>query len=372
MKKTLIALLALALTAGAVSCKKDDSQIIPQDDPNTTGGDNEPAYVEGFYNPGRHISSLVTDGETQTWTWDAGSPKQLVSIASAGTSYSFTYKNSGRVATATRTGNGVSLVFTFNYDEDELDRYTIKQQGSADLLADGQISHSGGKISRIEYPSIAADMILDMVNIEGINTSDLQVKRASLATDYGWTDDNVTTTTDNGTVTGGITLGLIYQLAGDQLLANLGNLQNYAGLIELILQNMSDEMIDFTVTLNNTTRYTYDAKHNPFRGFWGDGLLLNTRMLTANNCTGTVSEGNANFACTIVLDLPLTAPAWVPSNYQTYWPILAMLVNGREFPVSRDLPLANETMCTYEYNAKGYPTVINQDDTRSTVTYKED
>ena len=79
MKRAIVALCALAFFAGMVSCKKDkNEEVIPAS--NETGYEN-PTYVEGVFNPGRHLAAIVGPGISQQWSWSEGTPKQLTGIS---------------------------------------------------------------------------------------------------------------------------------------------------------------------------------------------------------------------------------------------------------------------------------------------------
>ena len=371
MKKVFVAILALALLAGAVSCKKDDPT--PADDPTEEGGgnqdsDTEPSYQEGIYNPWRHITCLQNTGTNQQWSWNSGTPRQLTAITdqTSGESYTFTYKNSGLLATATHSEDGNSYLYTYSYDDGELDRYTIKKANTT--MAEGEVSHNtSGKITSASYDNFHPELCLSMIGYD-MDPANVTLTSSSYNVAYTWVGDNVSQVSESGSFAGKVAMSELIDYFGDELTSGISS---YANIVMLFLQEMGDEQVDYTVSVTRSTNYTYDTQRNPFRGFWGEGLMLNDYVLSANNCTASTAVGNGTFNSGITISLPEECPSWVPSTYQFLWSVIRALLNNKEIPINRTIPLNKTLSYTYQYNDKGFPTSITCGDVRTAITYAE-
>lgn len=371
MKRAIVALCALAFFAGMVSCKKDkNEEVIPAS--NETGYEN-PTYVEGVFNPGRHLAAIVGPGISQQWSWSEGTPKQLTGISDVVNtqSYNFSYKGSGRLATSSYNADGNTFVYTFEYDEGWLDELNVRKNGA--LWYEGNASHASGHISRVDYFDLSADFITSMamqlLNRDIDNVS-FGLIEPSFSVDYHWNGENIASEDYSAGVSGRLSLMQLYNLFGDEISG--GNLGSYAALLPLLIENMGDSSYFYTVDVDAAISYTYDSNYNPYLGFWADGLLLNTKVLSANNITSATLSGSVRFVSTITIHLPSECPAWIPEQYQAYWFIIQPLLNGMEIPIDRTFPLEQSQTFDYKYNSTGFPTEYTTSEGKTyTLTYKE-
>lgn len=357
--------------AGMVSCKKDKNEEI---DPIGNETDYEdPTYVEGVFNPGRHVATVVGPAISQQWSWSEGSPKQLTGIVDVvnSESYNFSYKGSGRMANSSyRKGNN-TFSYSYEYDEGWLDELETRKNGA--LWLEGSVSHSNSHISRIDYSELSDDFVKTMASRmlnRDLDNFTFNLDEPSFVVNYHWNGQNVVSEDYEASVVGTMTLSQLSTLFEDGLSGS--SLGSYAALLPLLIQNMGDSSFMYTVDVNATVEYTYDAKHNPYLGFWGDGLLLNTKALSANNITAANVTGSAHFVSSVVLHLPSECPAWIPSQYQAIWFIIQPFLNGMEIPVDRTIPLDQTQGFTYTYNSIGFPVeYTTQDGKTYSITYKE-
>lgn len=362
MKRIVVAICALSMLAGAVSCKKDD--LNP--DENYTN----PTYVEGVFEPGRHLASVMGPGVSQLWSWSDTEPQQLLSISdlvNSGT-YSFTFKGSGRMASASYTAGGNSIAYSYEYDEGTLDRITVRQNGN--IAAVGTAGYAGGKITRIDYSDLSSPFLLQFANqYLGLNLAtdvNIRFNNPSFSDTYVWNGENVTSENFVANLNGTITLSQLANLAGDAIEETLGS---YASMIlPLLVQYMGDSTQNINITINAAITNTYDNKYNPYRGFWGDGLLMQPQALSANNVTSSTVTGTTNMEVT--LSLPTECPE-ILSQYATIWNLVVAMINGQTF--SQDMPINVAHTRTYQYNNIGFPTsYTNENGETFTLTYKED
>ena len=366
MKRIVVAVCALSLMAGVVSCKKDDINNASSNEDTYTN----PTYTEGVFQPGRHLASVLGNGVSQQWSWSATDPQQLTSITdyvNSG-SYSFTYKGSGRLATSTYTAGGSTTSYSFEYDEGTLDRLTIRQNGN--IAAVGTAGYSGGKISQIDYTDIASSLLLQYANAYldmGLPTdANIHFTNPSLSDTYAWSGENVASEHFTGSFNGTVSLSQLSELAGDMISQTLGS---YATtLLPLLVQYLGDSTQTFTATVDATVSNTFDNKYNPYRGFWGDGLMAQPQTLSANNVTSTTATGTVTLSVT--LSLPTECPSAL-SQYSMLWNIVIGMINGQSF--SQSYPINQAHTYTYKYNSIGFPTsCTNEGGEAYTYTYKED
>lgn len=367
MKKFIVALCGLALLAGLSSCKKDDPST--DEEPANTYAD--PAYVEGIFNPGRHIKSIVGPKMSQQWNW-SGSPLQLTDVTDVvnGESYSFSYKGSGRLGVSDIRNSEGTEQYTFTYDDGTLDSYEIRKNNK--MMGRGSVCYAGGHISYITYSDIAANWMIEMSNsLFGMNMStntSIQFDNPMFTDRYTWNGSNVATESVEMDLDGTISLSELFDLFGDQMSGAFGS---YSAILRLMVQAMGDSSYAFSITASANASYKYDSKFNPFRGYWGEGLITNPRALSANNVTSVQNTGSIRFQSNITIDLPSECPAWA-SAFSGAWGIIHMLLNGRSIPIDQTIPLSSTKTYSYSYNSIGFPTqVTDQDNNTFTYTYQE-
>lgn len=369
MKKILTVVCSLVLFFSAVSCKKDNPNGgNPSSDNNTA----VPTYIEGVYNPGMHISSIMGPGRAQSWSWDNSNPKQLTSIRDVtnGSEYTFTYKGSGRWGVSSYTEDGVSHRLTYSYDDGTLDNFEVRQNDL--LMTKAEVFYTAGHIGHISYGNLANKYLIQLVNkqygLDLSTNSSIDLGHPSFTVNYEWNGNNVSSESIDVTLVGSMSLTDLYSLF-ESSFSNSG-LGQYAGIIPLIIQYMGDSVYDFTITMNTESAYTYDNKNNPFHGFWAKGLLFNTQVLSANNVLTQTVIGALRFQSSIAISFPQECPDWMPSSIASMWPIIRGILNNMRIPIDRTFPLDKSNSFTYQYNAQGYPTsVTDQDQVRYEYSY---
>lgn len=364
MKRIVVMMCAVALMAGAVSCKKDPK---PEDEY------VNPTYVEGVFNPGKHLSKVVGNDINEEWSWSNTDPQQLTGIADASshTYYNFTYKGSGRMATSNINVDGTTITCSYEYDEGTLDRMTVRLNGN--IAAEGTAGYAGGNISRIDYSNISGDLIWhfarsyasDFLGMD-LSAADLEFTNPTLSDVFTWDEaQNVKQEFVTANISGEISISDLFTIAGDMLSDQLGAMGSL--LLPLIVQNMGDSSFAFSVTGDVNVDYAYDNKYNPYRGLWYRGISFQPMSLSANNFTSVHAMGNLRF--NVKISLPEECPAFL-SDYAAYWSMIYLMVNGQTF--GQDIPIDETLTRTYQYNAIGFPTsYTDQDGKTVTLTYKD-
>jgi len=368
MKKVLIVAFVLALMGGAVSCKKEEVKPIEGPATDTVKPYEDPIYVEGVFNPGRHLATVVAGGHNEQWNWSATTPKQLTSITdpTMGATTSLTYKGSGLLASATQTSNGSTTKINFDYEAGgTLNSYTILLGGKS--VATCNAGYSGGHISELNYRDVD---VAYLAQIGGIDLgSDFQVNSLTMDDNFNWTGNNPVKETLAINLDGRISLRALDELAHDEIVNLFGStLASVAeAFINLMVLNMGDSTYATTVSGSIASDYTFDDKYNPYRGLWYHGLTMQPASLSANNLLSTTTNGNLHVS--IVFTMPAQCPSFL-SDYSMYWSVIRMLIDGRE--LSRDIPYSSTETLTYTYDAIGFPTTCtDQDGLTTTYTYIE-
>lgn len=364
-KKAVVMICAAAMMAGAVSCKKDKVELVDEY--------VDPTYVEGVFNPGKHLSTVVGGGVNQEWSWSGSDPQQLTGIADVadGLDYNFTYKGSGRMATSAVVVDGSNIVCLFEYDEGTLDRMSVRLNG--DVAAEGAVSYAQGKLGRIEYSDISAGLIWhfvrryasDYVNID-LSSAEFDFENHTLSDVFTWSGaGNVSQEFVTTSLSGEISIRDLFAIAGNAFSEQLGSVGSL--LLPLLVQNMGDSSFAFSVSSDVSVDYTYDDKYNPFRGLWYRGLSFQPMALSANNFTSAHAMGNLRLE--VEISLPEECPEFL-SEYASYWQMICLMVNGQSF--GQDIPIDETITRTYQYNAIGFPTsYTDQDGETVTLTYKD-
>lgn len=364
-KRAVVVICAVALMVGAVSCKKD--KVEPEDEY------VNPTYVEGVFNPGKHLSTVVGTGINQEWSWSGNSPQQLIGISDAdnSTGYNFTYNGSGRMTTSTILADGSNFTCLFTYDEGMLDRMSVRFHGG--IAAVGTVGYAGGKLNRVDYTDISDDLVWyfarkyasEYMNLD-LSSADLDFKNPTLSDVLTWSSDgNVSQESLTANISGEISISDLFAIAGDAFSEQLGSMGSL--LLPLIVQSMGDSSFAFTISGDVNVDYTYDDKYNPFLGLWYRGISLQPMSLSANNFTSAHAMGNLRLE--VVVSLPEECPEFL-SEYASYWPMVYLMVNGRSF--GQDIPVDKTITRTYQYNTIGFPTsYTNQDGENVTLTYKD-
>lgn len=382
MKKVLFVLCSTALIAGAVSCKKENTTpVTPGENP---GGDTpQPTYVEGVFNPGKHIASVTEEGEVQQWSWNNANPRQLTGIASyspekldLNPSFNFTYNADGTMSRSSINLSGMTANINYNYNNGKLNDISVGT-GMLTVLSGTVTYDANGKMQRMNVSGEnlqTVSMILSTL-VSGGSSNDLAFDSLHLSDTYSWNSNDVSSEKITGNVAAKVSYRTLDMLAHDQLVEVLSNYTSTLGinadsLLNEMVAALADSTLGVTMSPDITVNYTYDNNSNPFRGFWGKGLLLQPQALSANNVLTITTSGA--IAVNISLKLPLQRPSGVTSVNVVTWGIIAALVNSQS-PFSTEIPaseLIEDESRTYQYSGE-YPVSYTTGDKTVTYTYSD-
>ena len=332
MKKVVLALCAVMML-GMAACKKDNVEPA-----NPSGGDSHPTQIptgEGYFNPVQRISSIIVDGEvSEEWDWNNDVVTTIMTPGEGGsmleTSW-FEYSNY-RLMGANTTLQGMPVLIDYSYSGDKLASVSASS-GPMEVLnivfthsAEGKISHLTMNINEYvlailselfgnSFPNIFGKTLAAVPGKFSVNSTDF-------AADLTWQGDNVSQFALAGDVSIDATLGEIREMI---------NLDSLLGSYSVFLSALGDStVIPITISLSETSTFTYDNKSNPFYGFFG---RLDPSMLSANNVTTVSNDVSATLSASLNLGfmvLPLSFPLPIPVDVS---------------PVN----------LTYTYNAAGFP-----------------
>ncbi|MBR6291378.1 MAG: hypothetical protein IKR33_01115 [Bacteroidales bacterium] len=325
MKKILLAVCAFAVVS-LVGCKKDPVEPDPQ---NATSG-------EGIYNPGAHIATATTDGETQRWYWEGSKLNRIETTDVEGNAQGvqqFAY-NGNRIASVTQTVEGVATETRVSYSGSYISAITLFTDGHQS--ANATVGHnSSNKINRIDLDvdaSYVTTLLGDLIGNMGMKDgSKFTLNNADIYATLDWQGDNVSRMIIHADINAAISMQEISQIV--DLTEVLGEMASLLGLIQ------GEQPL--TLSLVDTIDYTYDQHPNPLQGMIG---LLDPSVLSANNPTLMDNHGMADVNLT--LNVPLVG----------------------QYPIERSVPINRVTDIIYTYNNAGYPLTVSQDE-GGTTTY---
>ena len=231
MKKFIVALCALAMIAGAVSCKKDDPVDLVEDDPVVTE-----KLAEGIYQPAMKIASITTDiGDFEEWSWGA---KNLDHITGRGEeAHSVTFGYAGDYVSKV-IGNGEEWRYFYSSNQLSSSQLWVDNakviEMSFDHSADGKINSArididesylmqmlGGMIGGGGFPFAnllnrsAMESLAEMAKISAAvrNNAKFSVGSLNVGINFQWDGENV----KNMMLNAGIAINIdTYSTAGAQ------------------------------------------------------------------------------------------------------------------------------------------------------------
>lgn len=353
MKKFIVALCALAMIAGAVSCKKDDPVDPVEDDLVVTE-----KLAEGIYQPAMKIASITTDiGDFEEWSWG---DKNLDHITMRGEDYPLTFSYDGDYVSKVN-GNGEE--WRYFYSSNKLSRSELWVENSK-VVEMTFLHNADGKINsaRIDIDeSYLMEMLMGMMEggfsfanllnrsvMESLaemakisaavrNNAKFSVGSLNVGLNLQWDGENV----KNVMLNAGVAINI--DTNDLNLIESLGIIpEEFSTYIAMarVAMAFNGGVVPLQLELSDTVSYTYDNNRNPFYCYLGNGI--DPKAFSYNNVTIEDSHG----AMTGTVSL-------MGQNLQ--------LINKP----------TNEYMeYNYEYNAKGYPTKCESDYT-TTYTYKE-
>ena len=357
MKRIFIVSLVAFLSLGVVSCKKDKSE-----DTNGIPSDLG-TFAEGIYKPTNKIVS-VKEGSTNVQTWSWGSSK-LSSITDLTNNLTYSFNYSGdMIGSVIINGSDQTQKIIYTYGGSLLTKVEIINGTRTDVTmnvthnANDQISSVDLLLSNDYLVSLAKSMLgmkSALQHVVGANAAEAIVETAKLISvakidnpkysisnktfsiNYVWDGNNLIRETLTGNVSATASLVNV---------ADAFNMGSISSIINLI---GGDEEFPLSCTVNRTTNYTYDNKHNPLYCCWAQGISADN--LSVNNLISAVSTGAAEASITI------TVPESIP------------MVGGMTYPFNRNIDLGGNTNYTYTYNKKDLPDTYTVDGKTYTYTY---
>lgn len=181
MKKFLVAICALAMMAGAVSCKDKENEDPIEEE-------RVPEYAEGVFNPVMQLSTVAMDSVTiEEYVWEGN---QLTSIRySDGTTVNYSYEN-GKLSKLTANVEGENEEVRYYYTGNllascELDVAGVKMMDMVMKHNDVNRIDSATVTMNIEYLSSLLGDITGkgrvLVNLLGRSTTETLAKMAQVA-----------------------------------------------------------------------------------------------------------------------------------------------------------------------------------------------
>lgn len=357
MKKLFIAVCALALMAGAVSCKKDKIE----EEPN-----NPPALVtenlsEGIYQPAEKIASInIGDSINEEWTWGAKNLDRVITNGDEANPLTFSYD--GDFVTEV-SGNGEK--WCYSYSNNKLSKGVLKIDNNQVVEIvfshndDGKINSANLKIDTTflmellmgmigggEFPFAnvlsrsTIESLAQMVKISAAvsNNPKFSMGSLDLSLNIVWNGDNVKDVVLNA--------GMVINIDTNDLnsIVNLGIIpEEFSTYISMARFAMAftGGAVPLELALNDTMSYTYDNNRNPFYCYLGNGL--DPKAFSYNNVTTENNHGAMTVSVTFLPQQTLE------------------LFNS---------PINESMTYNYVYNDNGYPTKCISDIT-TTYTYKE-
>ncbi|MCF0211926.1 MAG: hypothetical protein HUK17_03410 [Bacteroidales bacterium] len=351
MKKLhLIALVAL-LSLAATSCKKDIDDL--------------GTFSEGIYQPSFRIASIQQNGSPlETWNW--GSAKlSSISLPQEGATLAFSY-NGDQIGSVVITKPGTDMqTISYSYGGSKLTKVEVVNGTRTDISM--QINHNADdKISNVRLDfsdQYLVDLAFGMLgslktlgsligdqNARSIaqaakslcpksNPEKYSISNKSFTMTYVWNDDDdLTQTVLSGNVTATATL------------ADVGNFIDLGALQSILSMIGSDIEFPLSVTVNQTTNYTYDDKNNPFYCLYRN--TIDASNLSKHNLLNAVASGAAD------MSLTLTIPSDIP------------IMGGMTYPLNRAIDLSGSDTYTYTYNKKNLPETYTLNGSSFSIIYE--
>ena len=355
MKKFIVALCALAMIAGAVSCKKDDPVDPVEDDPVVTE-----KLAEGIYQPAMKIASITTDiGDFEEWSWGA---KNLDHITGRGEeAHSVTFGYAGDYVSKV-IGNGEEWRYFYSSNQLSSSQLWVDNakviEMSFDHSADGKINSArididesylmqmlGGMIGGGGFPFAnllnrsAMESLAEMAKISAAvrNNAKFSVGSLNVGINFQWDGENV----KNMMLNAGIAINI--DTNDLNLIESLGVIpEEFSTYIAMarVAMAFTGGVVPLQLEMNDTVSYTYDNNRNPFYCYLGNGI--DPKAFSYNNVTIEDNHGAMTGSVSLM-----------GQNLQ--------LINN---------PINDYMEYNYEYNAKGYPTKCESGNI-VTLTYLE-
>ena len=357
MKKILVAIMALAITAGLASCNKDEDNNTNNNNDNFQG-DGITVYDEnlgdGLYQPKLHISTIELDGSTvSTLSWNGN---QLKELKTNGSNVPLVYNNDGRLKSSSFQG------ITYNYIYNGTMVSNVRLTGLMGLMANIKVTHTGSHITQLSYDSVSTLYLMQLASeyldfgIDLKGNSKLSFGDAIINESFDWIGDNVSSHSMTGALTVGIspkevsTIINVGDLINSFISANYPSIANnptLTSIIDQLVEYIASDTIEMPVDLEIAVdeSYSYDSQRNYMQYFWPMGIQ--TTNLSANNPVefNQVVNLNALAHYTLSDDFPLAS-------------LLALAgLNQLDIPFSKEISKTSDSY-SYQYNSYNFPTTI--------------
>lgn len=323
-------LMATALAVvmmGMVSCKKDDPN---NGNNNGNGTSNE---GEGIYAPAMRIARTTEGSTTETWEWGTS---KLASISTNNGTTSFDY-NGNRISNVTTMVNGEEMQMKYSYQDGWLTNMALIQDNRNIVTTD--IRHNANDQIKGFSATLNPDYLMQMIGsmlgglMKNGNDPKLTFTNQDIQVSYEWEGKNVRRMITTANLTGKLSASDLVDIIGEE---NLGELGSLIGLL-------SGEF-PLSISMKDTTDYTYDNKKNPYLMLLSEGPT--PVVLSENNQLTSEESG--------VADLDISISFF-----------------GQTFPINQSVPISNNNSWSYTYNEQGFPTTITTDGKTKTITYAE-
>lgn len=342
MKKIVIMLCAVALVAGAVSCKKEKIDPVP-------------VYTEGIYHPLMQIATVSENGTlTQEWNWVGDNLDKITTPNGGATTYNYSGDYISKVSI---TGDQMEEL-RYYYDANNMFtkceifyngmqavtmNFTHNAAGKisgAEILIDdnfllslaGNLLGGGSLFERLVGRQAAESMII-MAKLQYAKNPKFSVGNKDFGMTLEWNGKNLSNQIINGTASVVLDTNDLNLL---QMFIEIP--EQYLPMIQMVMALQGG--LPITLSLNDTITCTYDTNYNPFFCNWGE--IFSHRNLSLNNALTMSNTG------TVAISASLLGQTMDLYNY----------------------PLNNYTEYQYQYNDNRYPTKVNSD-TDIEYTYKQ-
>ena len=343
MKRIIVTLCAVALVAGAVSCKKEKIE------------DPVPVYAEGIYHPVMKIATVSEDGVvTQEWNWVGDNLDKIATPDGGATTYSYSGNYISKVAA---TGEQMEEIRYYYGENNTFASCEIYYDGAKAVEMDfthnaaGKLSGANIKIEDSFLLNLAsgllgfgssfeklvgrqaAESMITMTKLQYAKTPKFTMGNKEFGMTLEWNGENLSNQILNGNAS------IILDTNDLNLLQMFLDIpEEYLGLIQMAM--MFQGGLPLTLNLSDTIACTYDTNYNPFFCNWGE--IFSHRNLSLNNALSMTNVGSVAISASLM---------------------------GQTMELYK-YPLNQYAEYQYQYNDKRYPIKVSSD-TDLEYTYKQ-
>ena len=343
MKRIVVTLCAVALVAGAVSCKKEKIE------------DPVPVYAEGIYHPVMKIATVSEDGVvTQEWNWVGDNLDKIATPDGGATTYSYSGNYISKVAA---TGEQMEEIRYYYGENNTFASCEIYYDGAKAVEMDfthnaaGKLSGANIKIEDSFLLNLAsgllgfgssfeklvgrqaAESMITMTKLQYAKNPKFTMGNKEFGMTLEWNGENLSNQILNGNAS------IILDTNDLNLLQMFLDIpEEYLGLIQMAM--MFQGGLPLTLNLSDTIACSYDTNYNPFFCNWGE--IFSHRNLSLNNALSMTNVGSVAISASLM---------------------------GQTMELYK-YPLNQYSEYQYQYNDKRYPIKVSSD-TDLEYTYKQ-